>query len=121
MMMRSAALVVAFTISAGGSAAAEDAGKNIMLANERSAVEGCRFLEQLQSKSLWGGFAATGLAYNKAMSALKRKAATLNATHIVLINSSNTVGGTNMIGDAYSCPKKDVPANVVAPAPAAPG
>ena len=119
--MRVAALTLALALAAGGSAAAEDTGKSILLANERSAVEGCRFLEQLQSKSLWGGFAATGLAYNNAMAALKRKAAALNATHVLLINTSNTVGGTNMIGDAYACPKREAPAATVAPAPSGPG
>lgn len=79
-------------------------GKSITLVNERSAVEHCHRLDQLQSKSYWGGFAATGLAYNRAMASLKKQAADRGATHILIISISNTVGGTNMIGDAYACP-----------------
>ena len=78
-------------------------GASILLVNDRAAVAGCAPLGQLQSQSWWGGAAATGIAYNDAMASLKNEAATRGATHILLINTSNTVGGTNMIGDGYRC------------------
>jgi hypothetical protein len=120
-MTSTPALILPMSISlVAGNAAAAD-GAAILLVREQAAVAGCRHLEQIQSKSMWGGFAATGLAYNRAMSSLKGKAAALGATHILIVDISNTVGGTNMIGDAYSCPKLETPTPAVAPSPAAPG
>jgi hypothetical protein len=75
----------------------------IPLVNERIAVAGCAALGQLQAQSAWGGLAMTGTGFNNALADLKHQAATLGATHVLMVNSSNTVGGTNMIGDAYRC------------------
>ena len=75
----------------------------IVLVNEGAAVANCTPLGQMQSGSGWGGWAATGVGYNDAMASLKNQAAGRGATHILLINTSNTMGGTNMIGDAYRC------------------
>jgi hypothetical protein len=94
------AALSAAVILAAGAPSDPDA---IRLVNERAGVEGCQFLEQLHSKSHWGGFGMTGVAYNNAMKALKKKAAKLGATHVLLVNGSNSMGGTNMIGDAYRC------------------
>lgn len=78
--------------------------QNIILASDRAALARCTSVGQIQSQSLWGGIAATGVAYNDAMASLKNQAAERGATHILLVSVSNTVGGTNMIGDAYRCP-----------------
>jgi hypothetical protein len=60
-------------------------------------------LGQIQAQSLWGGFGATGVAYNDALTSLKNQASVRGATHILIINSSRTMGGTNIIGDTYRC------------------
>ncbi len=96
-------LAIAAVLTLGACSMATTTGSTVQIASERSAVAGCAPLGQIQSSSYWGGVAATGLAYNEAMNDLKNKTAERGGTHVVLVNSSNTVGGTNMIGDVYRC------------------
>lgn len=88
---------------AGCASAGDKAGSNITIVNDRTAVARCQALGQIQTDSLWGGFAMTGAAYNDAMGKLKAEAARRGGSHVLMVNSSNTMGGTNMIGDAYRC------------------
>ena len=77
--------------------------QNVVLVSEQAAVERCASLGQIQAQSWWGGVAATGIAYNDALASMKNQTAERGGTHLLMINSSNTLGGTNMIGDAYRC------------------
>lgn len=86
-----------------GCAAATQQASTVALVSERAAIAQCQPLGQIQSQSYWGGFAATGMAYNDAMNGLKNQAASRGGTHLMMVNSSNTMGGTNMIADAYRC------------------
>ncbi len=95
-------IAAAACLLAGSAHAAE-----VELVAERADVAACKRLGQIKAGSGWGGFGATGLGYNRSMASLKRKAAALGGTHILMISSSNTMGGTNMIADAYRC---DAPA-----------
>lgn len=85
-------------------ATATPQGSSIVIVAERQALGAqCQSLGQMQAQSGWGGLAATGAGYNDALNDLKNQAAARGGTHLLMINSSNTVGGTNMIGDAYRC------------------
>jgi uncharacterized protein DUF4156 len=97
-------LVVAIAcVSLGACATTNPTSDKVTLASDRTQVASCEPLGQMQSQSFWGGTAATGIAYNDALASLKNQASEKGGTHILLINSSNTVGGTNMIGDAFRC------------------
>lgn len=103
-MMRSI-LAVSLAVAMGGCATTNATSESVVLVNDRNTISTCSSLGQIQTQSLWGGFAATGIAYNDAMAALKNQAAERGANRILLVNVSNTLGGTNIVGDAYRCPK----------------
>ena len=81
---------------------------DIILVSDSAAVAGCQRLGEVQGGSLWGG-AMSGIAYGRALDKIKRKAANLGATHLQLLNATSSMGGSNMLGVAYSC-KPSAPA-----------
>ena len=75
----------------------------VRVTNQSDEVKNCKYLGQVTSSSGWGGFAATGIGFESAMNELKNKAAEMGANVLLTQVISNTMGGTNMIGDAYYC------------------
>lgn len=75
----------------------------VRVTNQREDINNCKYLGQVTSSSSWGGFAATGVAFESAMNQLKNKAAAMGANVLLTQVISNTMGGTRMIGDAYYC------------------
>ncbi len=78
-------------------------GELIRVTNRSEDVKNCEYLGQVSSSSSWGGFAATGVGFESAMNELKNKAADIGANVLLTQVISNTMGGTQMIGDAYYC------------------
>lgn len=66
-------------------------------------IKGCKYIQTVDSSSGWGGFAATGVGYNSAMNELKNNAAQVGANTLLIVVLENSMGGTNMSGDAYRC------------------
>lgn len=83
------------------SATAADAA--IELVNEASAVSNCERLAEVRGSSAWGGI-VTNMAYNRALSQMKERAAKAGGTHVLLMNVSSGYSGSNMLGVAYRCP-----------------
>lgn len=75
----------------------------IRVVSDKADLSSCQFIAQITASSYWGGVAATGLAYNNALNDLRNQVAQRGGNRLYLVNSSNTIGGTNMIGDAYRC------------------
>lgn len=78
-------------------------GARVRVVRDAVLIKGCTFIEQLKGGSSWGGFAATGVAYDNAMNDLKNRAAGLTGDTLLMQSESNSMGGTRMIGDAYRC------------------
>ncbi len=95
---------IAAAVLLSGCATTNTTSQSVAIVSDRISFAKCESMGQIHSQSFWGGFAATGIAYNDAMASLKNEAASRGATHIALVNVSNTMGGTNMIADSYRCP-----------------
>lgn len=78
-------------------------GRDVRVVKDIQFVEGCDHVTSVDSSSSWGGFAATGVAYTSAMNQLKNQAADAGANVILISTLSNTMGGTNMSGEAFNC------------------
>jgi uncharacterized protein YceK len=78
-------------------------GAQVRMTNQYQEVAQCKFLGQIESSSHWGGSAATGVAFDSAMNQLKNKASQMGGDTIKTQMISNTMGGTRMVGDVYSC------------------
>lgn len=96
-------LATAIAFALAGCVTATSGGAAVVVVSERAAVAQCQNLGQIHSQSLWGGVAATGVAYNNVLSELKNDTAQRGGTHLLLVNLANTLGGSNAIGDAYRC------------------
>ena len=95
-------------------------GKKIRVTNNADVIKDCRFLTQVEAESSFGGFGATSTGYKDGINKLRNKAAKLkfrkkssnrtsrwfHANTILMVESSNTLGGTYMIGEAYYCEEK---------------
>jgi len=78
-------------------------GALVRVTNQVDQVKDCKYLGQVTSSSSWGGFAATGIAFDNALNELKNKAAEMGGNVLLTQVISNTMGGTRMLGDAYYC------------------
>lgn len=68
----------------------------------RDVPADCQHLGEVRSRSWWGG-AMSNVGYSRALSGLKKRAVELGATHLVLVDSSAGMAGSNMLGQAYRC------------------
>jgi hypothetical protein len=75
----------------------------ILLASSPNDVAGCAFVSQKQTASYWGGIAMTGHAYNQVIAKMKKIAIGMGGTHVLIVNLSNTPGGSNLIANIYKC------------------
>jgi len=96
-------LIFASTFISGCATTLTNKGAYVRVTNQYEEVKNCKYLGQATSSSGWGGFAATGIGFESAMSELKNKAAEMGANVLLTQVISNTMGGTRMIGDAYYC------------------
>ncbi len=78
-------------------------GAKVKTTRNSERVEGCDLIDDIESSSNWGGFAATGAAHDNALAELKNKAAEIGGNIILFSNVSNTMGGTRMSGEVYKC------------------
>lgn len=99
MMKSTFAAVTAATAIAAPALAADP---TVELVNDASQVAGCERLAEVKGSSAWGGV-VTNMAYNRALSQLKEKAAKAGASHVLLLNVSSGYTGSNMLGVAYRC------------------
>lgn len=99
-------MIVALCGVLAGAAHAETPSEVIIVKDEAS-VAGCEFLGEVKGSSAWGGM-VTNMAYNRAPDTLKKRARALGATHVVLLDSSSGAMGSNMLGNAYKCPRKEL-------------
>lgn len=95
-------LAIAFIALAGCTTTGDGQGQ-VRVVSDTSALAGCQRLQQFTSISLWGGFAMTGAGYQDALASLQRQTISAGGNTLHLVSVSNTMGGTNMIGDAYRC------------------
>ena len=100
-MNRFLPIVISFAFA--GCSTITQGTQGIVFASDLAAVASCQMLGQIQAQSLWGGVSATGVAYNDALTSMKNQASVRGATHILINKSSKTMGGTNIIGNAYRC------------------
>ena len=96
-------LIFAVISVSGCATTLSNKGALVRITNQLEEVKNCKYLGQVTSSSSWGGFAATGVAFESAMNELKNKAAEMGANVLLTQVISNTMGGTRMIGDAYFC------------------
>lgn len=82
-------------------------GLGVRVVKDANLVKDCKFLQSVESSSSWGGFAATGIGYRSAMNELKNVAGEVGGNMLLLSTMANTMGGTNMSGDAYKCPSRE--------------
>jgi hypothetical protein len=80
-----------------------DEGQGVFVVSDASAVASCQKLGQVYSRSLLSGIGISGIAYNNALTELKNEAADRGATHVMLVDTSSSLGMTKMIGDVYRC------------------
>jgi hypothetical protein len=106
-MVRASALIVSFFVVASAALAADS---QVELAPDASAVASCQRLGEVRGSSLMGGLLASA-AYNRALAQMKSRAAKLGATHVVLLNGTSGMGGSNMLGVAYKCSAAPAGAN----------
>ncbi len=78
-------------------------GVGVRVVSDASIVSECQYIQEVQSSSGWGGFAATGVGYRNAMNELKNTAGEVGGNVILLSTMANTMGGTNMSGSVYKC------------------
>ena len=96
-------LVFASTFLSGCAIALTKKGAYVRVVNHYEEVKNCKHLGQVTSSSSWGGFGATGIAFENAMNELKNKTGHIGGNVLLTQVISNTMGGTRMIGDAYYC------------------
>ncbi len=96
-------LIFASILVSGCATHLSSKGASVRITSHFEEVKGCKYLGQVVSSSHWGGSLATGVAFDSAMNQLKNKAAAMGANVLLTQSLSNTMGGTRMIGDAYSC------------------
>jgi hypothetical protein len=99
--MRYAAIGLMALLSACSTLSYEAQG--VLLVSDGNAVASCQKLGRVHSRSLLSGIGASGIAYNNALTELKNEAADRGATHVMLVDTSNSLGMTKMVGDVYRC------------------
>jgi hypothetical protein len=77
--------------------------QGVLVVSDGNAVASCQKLGQVYSRSLLSGIGASGIAYNNALIELKNEAADRGASHVMLVDTSDSLGMTKMIGDIYRC------------------
>lgn len=75
----------------------------VRVVRDAQFVKGCKYIQTVDANSSWGGFAATGVGYNSAMNELKNNTAQVGGNTLLIVVLENSMGGTNMTGDAYRC------------------
>ena len=78
----------------------------VTLVNGVSEVAACERLAEVKGSSAWGGV-VTNIAYNRALSQMKKRAAKAGGTHVLLLNVSSGPMGSNTLGVAYRCPTSE--------------
>jgi hypothetical protein len=75
----------------------------VQVVQARSSVSGCVFIQRVSYESLFGGLAAPALNRAEALSRVVQATANLGGNRILLLDSSATLAGTNVISEAYRC------------------
>lgn len=95
--------VLFFLILLSGCVVLAPQGSSVRIVKDMEAVRGCKLIGPVESSSNWGGFAATGVAFDNAMNEIRNKTAQAGG-NIALINVfSNTMGGSRIMEDAWAC------------------
>jgi hypothetical protein len=75
----------------------------VQIVRELAAVAGCERAGEVRAGSMVGG-AMANAGYSRALAQLKARAADLDATHALLIDSASGMTGVRMLATAYRCP-----------------
>jgi len=78
-------------------------GEGVRVVNDSRMVDGCEYLAQASSGSLWGGIAARGLAEDNTTADLRNQAARAGGDTLLLVSSRIGMSGTRMTGYVYRC------------------
>jgi len=78
-------------------------GIAVRVVKDAALIKDCRYIQEVQASSSWGGLVATGIGYRSAMNELKNEAGAVGGNTVLLAVMANTMGGTNMSGGAYRC------------------
>lgn len=72
-------------------------GEKVLVTSSLKRIEGCKFIGQVESSSIWIDFRANGVAYNHARNELMNEARKLGANVVIALSNSDTTG------EAYKC------------------